>query len=482
MNNNLYNFNQSEEEDINLFDIFIELLKHWRLIIITTVVAAILVSGLKYMKDSSTIEITKTDKTISMQELQKKLTDDEQSALSQAEIVKNQLEEKKNYQSNSVLMNIKPYEKNSVILQYYIDTNYTYNLTSDITKDYGSELVNAYTSYIQNNGVLDTVCDKLEWKIDDAYVAELISAGEVSFNDKDSSIFMIYLTGINKKSVNELADIIIEEIENYQPILTKKIGKHELTLIERGESVVADDGLANRQISLEDSIISLQNKLNTLKQNFSEEQLKVFSGEEAETEDNAMVTITRASISKKYILLGAFVGIFLSCLWVALCYIFSNRLKSSKEVQEKYGIRIFGDIFFGEKKKRFLSVIDNWVDFIQHKEKYSLEEQKDLIITNLKMTCNKENIQHLFLTTSISLNEEEKTLIDMVISNLRDSDIKVTFGKNIIRNTKSLEEMVEISNVVLIEKVRESVYTNLHKELLLCKEQKASVLGIIVME
>jgi len=478
MNNNLY-----KEDDISLFDIITEILKHWRSIIITTIIFAVLLSGFKYMKDFSAIATTNGQKEVSLEDLQEKMTDDEQSDLSQAEIIKSQLEQKKKYQSESVLMNIKPYEKNIITLQYYVDTNYTYNLTSDNTKDNGSELVNSYTSYIQNRGELDTVCDKLGWKIDKVYVSELIEAAAANYNNsKDNSVFVVYLAGIDKKSTKELADAVVEAMKEYQPVLDKKIGSHELKLIKQEESVVVDNALADRQIVLEDSILALQNKFNTHKQGLSAEQQQILSSDKETAEDKETIIAIKASVSKKYILFGAVVGLFLSCAWLGLSYIFTNRLRSSKEVKDKYGVRIFGEISFGEKKKRLLSFIDNWLDFMQHKDKCSLEEQRDLIFTNLKMTCNKENIQHLFITTSLHLSQQEMQIVDMLTQNLKTFGIRVTYGENIIRNTKSFEQMAEITNIVIIEKVKETDACVLQKELLLCNEQKANVLGLIIME
>ncbi len=482
MNNNLYNLNQSDQDVVSLFDLVIQIFKHWRSIIITTIIFAVLLSGFKYMKDFKTIANTNVQNEVSLEELQKNMTEEEQSNLSQAQIVQRQLEQKKKYQSESVIMNIEPYEKSIMTLQYYVDTNYTYNLTSDNKKDNSSELVNSYITYIQTRGELDAVCNKMGWKIDKAYVSELIEAVAVNYNDnEDNGVFAVNLTGIDKKSAKELADVVVEVMKEYQLVLDKKIESHELKLIKQEESVVVDNTLADRQISLEDSIIALQNKLNTLKQGLTAEQQQILSSDEATAEDDETIVSTKTSLSKKYIIFGAFVGLFLSCAWVTLSYIFNKKVKSSKEVQEKYGVRVFGEISFG-KKKRFLSVIDNWVDSIQNKDRCSLEEQRDFIYTNLKTTCNKENIQHLFLTTSLQLSQHEMELINILIQNLKTHGIQVIFGENIIRNNKSFEQMAEIANVVIIEKAEETSYTVLQKELLMCNEQKANLLGLIVIQ
>ena len=104
-----------------------------------------------------------------------------------------------------------------------------------------------------------------------------------------------------------------------------------------------------------------------------------------------------------------------------------------------------------------------------------------MTITNLLVTCQKFKTKKVFFTTSIHLNEEEKKTIDHIMGQMRKQGIETVFEDNVTRNAKALVQMSEIGEVVLLEKIRQTEYQELEKELKLCQEQDANLLGIIVI-
>lgn len=490
MENNTQMWNKSEERQINIGDLFWKLIYSWRFIIGWAIVLAVCLGGLKYVKDVRATKAMSQEEVISLEEKEEELSEEEKKALEDARILQACIEEKQAYQSNSILMGINPYAKPVVTLQYYVDTNYIVNYTQDMEQDYAIELVSAYTSYVENKGLLNNVSDTLQWKMEDIYLGELISAGGRISIDGDVSdtmngsgnTFVVYLTGENEKQLEELAGAVKKAIEDYKPILEEKIGTHELVLVSGLASTVVDSTLVNMQTVLSDSITTLQTRLDTMIATFSTDQKQIFEGEsdaEGAVETNEKVVVG-ASVSVKYIVLGAFAGAFLACVWIALRYILGNKLKNTAEMEELYGLRIFGELEQKEgKKKRFLAVIDRGIDKLCKKEVWTLEEQKKLILTNLTVSCKKEGITKLFVTTSLHLTEMEKQLLESVTKELKNVGIEVVFGENILRNAKSFEQMSEVGTVILVEKVGHTSYSNLEKELTLCTQQKAVVFGVI---
>ena len=293
------------------------------------------------------------------------------------------------------------------------------------------------------------------------------------------------MTGEDEQQIEQLAGAVEKAIDEYKPTLEEKIGKHDLILVSNLASTVVDTTLMEMQTKLDDSITTLQTKLDTITAAFSADQKQIFEGEqeaEEDAEENKNVA-TSASVSVKYIVLGAFAGAFLACVWIALRYILGNKLKNTAEMEELYGLRIFGELEQKEgKKKRFLAVIDREIDKLCKKEVWTLEEQKKLILTNLTVSCKKEGITKLFVTTSLHLTEMEKQLIESVTKELKNVGIEVVFGENILRNAKSFEQMSEVGTVILVEKVGHTSYSNLEKELTLCMQQKAVVFGVISVQ
>ncbi len=482
------NWNRTEEKEIRLKELIWKILYAWRFMILCAVVCALLLTGLKYMKDKSNLAAAAAQNNLSAADLRENLTSDQESALTQAESVKRQLEEKQDYQAASILMNIDAYAKKVVTLQYYVNTNYTVNLNSAISMDYVDSLIDSYTAYIENKGLNGSVADKLDWSVDEVYIGELIKVGGRIKSDGDQTntvnssgkTFTVYITGADDDQIKELADAVEQAIDAYQPILSNTIGAHELTFVDSYESVVTDETLAASQASLQTSITDLETKLGTLTAAFTDVQQKILAKDTTEGKTGTAATAT-VGISKKYILFGAFIGLFLGCLWIVLRHILSRRIQSSEELQEMYGLRVLGNLTAGEKKKRFLDGIDRWLDSIRCTETWTIEEQQELILTNIMVTCKKEKIGHVFLTTSVHIDETEDKITKMISEKLKENGIQVTFGENIMRNAGSLEQMAEIGHVVILEKAGTTQYEVLEKELTACSEQGALLLGIIVL-
>lgn len=479
---------KSENQEIKLTDLLWKCVRGWRLLLVLTLIFAVLAPGYKYVKDKKGAAST-TQTGVSVEDLKAQLTDKEKQGLDNVAQLEKLRDKRKQYQDESVLMNIEAYQKNVVTLQYYVDTNYTYNYTQDVTPDYSSALVNAYTAYIENKGILQTVCEKLGETEREQYIGELITAGsrvatdgnQIDAADTSERIFAIYVTGEDMDAADQLADAVADAITAYQPSLEEQIGSHTLSLIDRYESVVADSNLATQQSTLSDTITTIQTKIDTITAAFTPLQTQIHEQEEGTVSSDTTAEAAPVTVNKKYIVLGALVGLFLGCCWIAAVYIFGRRVKSSEELQDAYGMRVFGEVTLAEEKKRLFGGIDRWIDRLQHKEKWTRAEQKDMILANLITTCRKESIDQVFVTTSLHQSEQEKAVTEAVLEEVRKAGIAVTFGENVARNARSLEQMSGIGRVIVIEHVGETEYTSLEKELDLCVQQKAEVLGVIAL-
>ena len=479
-----------ENGQIRRNDIIWKVIYSWRFILLFALISSLVLTGLKYTIDMSTFTKAQNQKIseesssekLSLEELWTQLTDREATALKEAQYIQNQIEEKEEYKQNSIYINLDPYAENSISLLYYIDTNYIININNDILQDNVSALREAYVSYINCFGIQEGLQKAIDWDIEDAYINELVRVKDVS---SENTQFVVYVSGADMDQAVELAEEVAKLIQAYQPVLEEKIGEHDLILIDSYRSIVIDESLASKRNDLDNSIVSLQKNLDKLIAEFSDAQLRILQqGEEDITDQAINETINskearkRPGISKKFIILGILIGLFVGCGLIILQYIFSGRMRSIDELQKIYGIRIFG-IMAEKEKKKPLAFVDHLLDKVSHKENWTLQEQRELILTNLKVTCKKENIKKIFVTSSLHVNEKERSLIEHLLSGLKESGIEVKFGENVMRNSKSFEQMADIGNVVIIEEENVSKYRMFEKEISLCMEQSAAVLGVI---
>lgn len=486
MTKDMNHWNSAEEREINLEELFWKVLYGWRLIILSAIVGMLLLGGYSYIRSRQSVEQTQQKSEVSVKELERGLTQEEKKKLRQAEAMMQELDNKETYRENSVLINLDAYHQNRKVLQYYVDTGYTWSFDKENEEDYTDDILKSYTSYVDDQGFLESIKKRIKWKKEDEYLGELVASREID-NIKGTekqiqkNTFSIYVTGENKEMIDEISEALEASIADYQTVLSEKIGEHELTLVDKYEGSFVNSALADQKNMLNAAILKLETDLDTLTTDFTDIQNQILKGDAEGSESEIETESAKAGISKKYLLLGLIAGIFLSVLWIAMCYVLNKSIKNAEEVQGLYGLRIFGNLNIKTQgKKRVLSGVDHWLEKKQKKAVWSLEEERDLILTNLSVTCKKEKIQRVFFTSALHLSEEDKKEIYFFIEGLEKAGIQTIFEENIIRNASAFEHMSEMENVVFVEKIGETSYEALEKQLILCAEQNAVVLGMIM--
>ncbi|MCI8327929.1 MAG: hypothetical protein HFI37_09205 [Lachnospiraceae bacterium] len=487
MTKDMNHWNSAEEREINLERLFWKLLYGWRLILLSAVVGMLLLGGYSYFRSRQGVKQTQQNTEVSAKELEKGLTQEEKKKLRQAEVMVQELDDKETYREDSVLMNLDAYHQNRKVLQYYVDTGHTWSFDKENEEDYTNDLLKGYTSYVDDQGFLEGMKEQIKWEKEDEYLGELIASKDIdSIKGLEKQIqentFSVYVTGENEKIIDEISEALEAAIIEYQAVLSEKIGEHELTLVDKHEGRFVNRVLAEQQDMLNAAILKLETDLDALITDFTDIQKRILMGDTEESESDLETKSTKATVSKKYLLLGFMAGIFLSALWIIMCYVLNKSIKSAEEVQGLYGLRIFGNLNIKvQGKNRSLSGIDYWLEKKQKKAIWSLEEERDLILTNLSVTCKKENIQKVFFTSALHLPDEDKKEIYFFIEGLEKAGVQAMFEENIIRNASAFEHMSEMENIVIVEKTEETQYETLEKQLTLCAEQNVVVLGMIML-
>lgn len=486
-------YKNANDRPLKLSDLMWEILLGWRLLLVFAVVFAVAFGGLKYVRDMRTPEQSE-NATVDIKELETQLTEDERAQIFAAKSLRMQISNQERYQCESIRINLDAYAKNTVVLQYYVDTNYSFNLNEDISLDYVNDIIAAYVSYIENNGINEELGKQLEWDIDERYIGELVSAEanviKVGDNEADARVkmFQVRITGESADKAEELADVISELLAQYQPGLNEKIGQHELTMVDRYSSVSIDRELSTEQEEFAVSMKTLRTNLDSMVEKFSANQLSVWNlelgaAEEVEEADGsaAVNEETLSAFSIKYVLIGAFGGVFLGCIWIVICCLWSSRIRNMEELQQMYGVRGLGSLSETVKRKRVLEGVDRWLLSLKDKERWTADERKNLILTNIRVICKKEGVERVFLTSSVHMAEESRRTIDQLIDELQKFGIKAEYGDCIASNAASVERMAEIGQIIFIEEAGVSRYESIEKEIGVCCEQNINILGAIVM-
>ncbi len=470
----------NREREIDLIALMWEIIYHWRALFICAVAGAIGLAGLKYVSDARAYKNAQNPQTSTVTMEENSLSDEELQAVENALGLKKQIKQKEDYLAESVYMNLDAYKVNRVSVLFYATPEDAESFKDETLSFVSGNFVNAYMAYLSNGGLVSRLRKAAGKDMDVTELSELVRTTRM-----EGSQFMVNVYAEDEAKAEEMADKMVQLVNEYHKTVEEKIGRHELSVLERCSYISYDSGMAASQNEQREGLKNMRASLQTMTTAFTAEQTELYNGvmaEEMDIEQEAVREASPASVSKKYLVLGFLAGGFLVCMWIAGAFILSSRIYRVEELQNIYGLRIFGMVQAGEKKKRFLGFIDRLLDGLRQKESWTQEEQQKVILSNLLMTCKKEGIKSVMFTSAHHLDASDKKAVESMRESLRQNGIHAGYGENMIRNVTTFEEMVETGHIVFVEKENVSSYQVLEKELLLCIENKADVMGVVGLQ
>ena len=466
-----------KEREVSLYELLWNIVFSWRRILLCAVIFAILAGAVRYAGDWKTYQTLQKSSSAEEPETDE-FTEEELVEIEDAKAIQEAMDENRDYLENSILMNVDPYAENVLVLQYYVDSDYQFNYTSDNSGDYTSSVVTAYGDYVKSGKVAEKIVDTLGLDCEPRYMEELISS-VWSYQDEIFSIEVIYP---DENTLNEMIEVITDEMEGQVDRINQTIGSHTLKLLSSEIMLKTDSELASRQKAIQDIITSYRTQLTSLKASMTEEQLAQLTNEKVSDEGNEeepAVTAVRPSVSVKYIVLGVLAGIFLGVVWVVCKVLFTNRLQFANDLTNLYGLRSFGS--YRTEKKRFVVDAFLWKLKTRKEKKLTQEEYLDIICANLELICKSANISRLYLCGTV-MEQIGAKLPESIADKLKGAGIDVLCGNDVRYDMRSLRDMKEVGNAVLLEQVGVSGYQEIEKELKVLQEQQVEILGCICVE
>lgn len=467
---------ERKEREVTLQELLWKIIFGWRRLLICALVLGIIAGAVKYSGDNKAYEAAKS--AANAPEVSEQLTEEEQLQIQETKAVQTALDESRKYMQDSVLMSVDPYAENVLVLQFYVDSDYQFNYTQDNSTDYTPDIVTAYGDYVTNGKIAQRVVEVLDLEYEAHYVQELISVELMSA----SEIFSVEVIYPEADVFSNIAQVIQEELAVQTEEISQSIGSHTLKLLSQNETVRTDSDLASSQKSARDMVINYRTQLQTLKAAMSETQLKVLETGYVETdgdEETVRVMPVKPSISMKYVLLGIIAGLLLGILWIVCKSFFTNRLQFADDLTNLYGLRSFGS--YRTEKKRFVVDAFLWKLKTRKEKKLTQEEYFDIICANLELICKSANISRLYLCGTV-MEQIGAKLPESIADKLKGAGIDVLCGNDVRYDMRSLRDMKEVGNAVLLEQVGVSGYQEIEKELKVLQEQQVEILGCICVE
>lgn len=483
------------EREISLREIFWSILLGWRMAICLGLITALVLAGYKYVKDSGAVQGTQdaTESGITADEIPldekmeaAKLTKEEKKQILAVQQVDTQQKALQDYQDRSVLMKIDPFEKHIVVLQYYIESDYTYNYTQENRRDYTNDLAEIYRGYIKGGELGLAVTEGAGLSISQADWQELIKVSG------ENAYIAVEITSPAEK-LDVIAKALKAQLSNKTAEL-QMIGAHQLKLAAESQNVVVDQELLKQQNLLAQNIADLDTKRTTLKATMTASQLKLLGDEEdtagsdqkagaggANTGTGKTDTASRFSVGG-YAALGGVFGIFLACFLAAGKLIFTGKLQDPDEIRTRYGVCLLGEVDLPPEKKKFLPVIDEKLLAIKNRNRKMLsqEQQIHLAATNAALSCRQKGAERIYLTGS-GYDTVDPEILEKFRKELSAQKIQVREGGNIRYDAESLRQSAEVGTILFVEQAGKSICDEIASELNLAEEQKSNILGVVVL-
>lgn len=460
--------------EINLADLFWEILLSWRKCVCLGILFAIVLSGMKYFMDVRSFHASQN---IDVEKEKSNLEQEEIEQLSDAVALQRRVDAYEKYQEKSALMRLDPYAKPVLELQFYIQSDYIINYTSDHERDYTPELVAMYCNYVNSGEMAQKVIADASLSVSAEDFRELLS---VSSSGSTVSVSISYA---ESAKLTEISNVVKTFLGEKEPEL-QEVGSHKLELIDESQSIVVDTALAEKKNTIADNIATLEYQLKNMKNSMSDKQTALFDIEVSEMRGEELEEEEEPGFSVLFVILGGMLGIILVCIWIACKIIFASKLQSSEEIGSVYGMRLLGRIEISvSSKKHFLQGVDNWILKIKNcgKKRLSMEQQIEVIAANVVLSCKKQELECIYMTGS-EYEKVDKVVLDKLKQKLSGQEIKVKDGGNILYDASSLQSGVENGHIILVEQKNVSVYDELSAELDLLEQYDIEVLGVIVLE
>jgi len=463
----------------------LKIAQKWKIILLWMLILAAVLDGYaaaKSYRDSIAAQ-NASSQTTDAASYKKNLSTDKAEAVEQAYGVYKQYQSSyhavEKYCNESVKMQIDHTKVPTVTLLYHV-TNFR-NVT---------ELCTLINTSIFTDEWLKEVRNELGWeKVEISYLSELISASEIDDqDDQTGKVFKVKVISKDKESAERIAGLAKQEIADQMPLIKEKYPAAAIRELNQNFEYAVDGNLLSDQQWNMEKMNNCFNIINNLANNFDDDQKNYYHALiDSDDADSAEQTVEKGQakpqvsiINPKYILLGMAAGLFLLCCYYACLYLFSKRLHSVSEMEAGLGISVIGtrkqhDIEGETVKRRKIH------RFSGDKKQMTYEQWMQVVCMKIKLALDKNNIHTLLVTSTTDSEEIDRIKTDLQQC-VKDFDYQVVFGNSVVYDADALAELLKADGVLFLEKVDQSIYDDVVREIELCRENDIFILGTVIIE
>ena len=462
-----------QEKEINLKRLFYKALKNWRKAVLTGLVGAVVVGGTKCGFELAKIsdpEVVEERQTKYLGELAKYQQEGD-LILKEIDNLQASLTQQTDYNENSVLMEIDPYDEWWGSIDFYVETDW--QIMPDLSyqnQNVANQIVRVYSTYITNGELYQYVLERLGSDMEIRYLREILSASA------DAQNFLIHFSvrGVSQEKCQELLNLIEEGMKAKQTEILSSVGEFKLLTTNSSTYSQINYELEQAQKDNLQSITDMNTALSAKKFELIEWQK-----DEAKIE---IPVVKKTDAVKAGLKMAILTGLILG---VAFFLFYGVGYLLSKLVQDRDEFDGWG-CFVGELPKKYEKRAFQWVDRLLGKwflgNVYASEYETRLNaaakqIGEAAKLAGDSAEPRLVLVGDLP-KEELDALADAMQKAKTVSGVRFVAAGNPLLTAEAIETVLAADGIVLVAKQeyskRETVY-QMRAQLAELKKQMAAV-------
>lgn len=357
------------------------------------------------------------------------------------EEVDKQVAEVQEYVDNSIYMQIDPQNVQVVSTQYGIQT--------------GGNVGNIYNSFITfiNDGGMKESLPEESQNLKVEYWRDILNSYQ------SGNVLTITVIHHDAVQAQQIMDIVKQRIQDHIPQVKNVQG--DFNLIDMGSSayVKSDVNIVNGQNGHRNNLRGFTNS----RADLHNKRVSTRNNKDSFIEKNEPDTLEAPTSNKmvtiiKYILVGIIFGIVLPCAGIALRYIFSDRLRTARDL-----------------KNSSLNVLGTWTERAKH------YPQMERIIMDIQALAQDAQLTSVYINT-LSQDELSKNISADYAKALTEAGLPAQAGTSVSEQASELKNMIACKGCILVAQAGKATYSQLEQQLALCARFKVTVLGCVVIQ
>lgn len=443
------------DQVIYLKDLLFSVLHNWRRVLVAALVAALLLGGVTYFTEvfGNSDEEAQYKKAYAEYKLNLDVLTAKENML------KRTLADQQAYLNDSTYMNLDPYQFFEASLSLYVDTGY--QIAPDQfyqNPDKTAAVLASYEASFYSKNVAELIADTLNTQTQ--YATELISCATAT----SAGTFTVSVRCISKEQADAVLAVLTSQVEPFAANASQTIVPHTYKVLTKGVACKADPAIAIKRAEVSDNLTLLQKSL-------TDNALLISTLSAPHYPIKSNLAIAKQALF--FTVIGGILGIFLAigCIWVL--HVLTDKVYSSKTLQNRTGIKVLGSIRCATVKNRF----DRWLLKKEGRSIDNMGEQIPFLAATIRNRCYDATKILICGTACADCRNSLVQALQTALPEKQFSD-----ADSLCTSAAAQDALYDCDAVILVAQCGSSLYGTVSAEIEIVTARSKTLTGCIVVD